>query len=299
MKEPRSLLQRRTEQVALLLVLPSLAFVLLIKAYPLGMAILNSFTNWNGLNRHDFVGLRNYVNLLTGTEFWTLLRNTLVLLLYVPFQIAGGLIVSVLLYEETPGWRFFRTVYYLPQVLSTVVIGFLFTILFGFAGPVNRILILIGLSEKPVEWLADARTSIPIIILCLVWINVGWQTLIFSGGLSAISPSVLEAARIDGAGYWRTLFRVTLPMLMRTVEYSLIVSVIWVFTGIFPIIFSMTKGGPGRSTTTIDYMIYVKAFVSGNQLGVACALAMILTVIVLFVTRLQMIATDKLDDWGD
>ena len=260
---------------------------------------MNSFTNWNGLSRHDYVGLRNYISIFTGREFWSLLLNTLILMIYVPLQIFTGLAIAVLLYEETPGWRFFRTVFYLPQVMSTVVIGYLFTILFGFSGPINAIFAQLGIISQPVEWLADAKTSMPIIILCLVWINVGWQSLIFSGGLSSISPSVMEAAKIDGAGYWRSLFQVTLPMLARTVEYSMVVSVIWVFTGIFPVIFSMTKGGPGRSTTTLDYMIYVKAFVSGNQLGVACALSMILTVIVLLVTRLQMLAADKMDDWGE
>ncbi len=299
MKAQKTQTERRIERTALLFILPTLLFVLAIKAYPLIIAISYSFTNWNGISRHDFIGLKNYVNILSGSEFWSLLVNTSILLIYIPIQLFIGLVIAVVLYEETPGWRFFRTVFYIPQILSTVVIGYLFTILFGYAGPVNNILLNLGIMKQPVEWLADASTSLPIIIFCLVWINIGWQSLIFSGGLTNISPSILEAARIDGAGYWRSLFQVTLPLLSRTVEYSMVVSVIWVFTAIFPVIFSMTKGGPGRSTTTIDYMIYVKAFVSGSQLGVACALSMILTIIVLFATRLQMMAADKLDNWGE
>lgn len=290
--------KNQEERQGWLSILPAIFLVLAIKGYPLVLAIIKSFTNWNGLTRSEFVGFKNYITLLSGDEFWLLLRNTSILLVYVPIQVLLGIIVALLIYEETAGWRFFRTVFYLPQMVSMVVIGYLFAIFFGYSGPINFILSSVGLEHMALEWLGDAKTALPIIIFCLVWMNIGWQALIFTGGMASINTSVFDAVKIDGAGYWRKLWSVTLPMLIRTVEYSLIVSVIWIFTAMFPIIFTMTNGGPGYETTTIDYMIYIKAFISGNQLGLACALAVILTVIVLVITKIQMAISDKSDDWG-
>ncbi len=119
------------------------------------------------------------------------------------------------------------------------------------------------------------------------------------GGLSSITPSIFEAASIDGAGYWQKLFLITIPMLARTIEYSLVISIIWVMTGLFPFIFTMTNGGPGYGTTTIDYMIYLKSFRMSSEMGYASALAVILTVIVLVLTVLEMKLSNKVTDWEE
>ena len=132
-----------------------------------------------------------------------------------------------------------------------------------------------------------------VIILCLVWQSLGWQTLLILGGLSSLNPSVLETAKIDGAGYWKRMFKIIIPMLSNVVLYSSIVSVMWIFTGIFPFIYTLTQGGPGYETTTIDYMVYLKAFISGNQLGSACATAVVLLVIVMLLTVVQLKINDK------
>ena len=280
-------------------VLPVLLVLIAIRAYPMIVGIVKSFTNWDGLYRSDFVGLRNYVNILGGAQFWQLLKNNLILLTYLPAQILLGLAVAVLLYEEIPGWKFFRSVYYLPQVLSSLTIGYLFVVFFGYNGPLNAVLRMMGLDALAVEWLGRSATGLMVIILCMVWINIGWQGMLFLGGMCAIPTSVYEAARLDGAGYWTRLFKITLPMLLRTVEYSCIMSVLWCFTGLFSLIFSITKGGPGYETTTVDYMIYLKAFKGGSEFGYASAIAVILMVIVGVATLIQMHMTNKADDWSD
>ena len=105
--------------------------------------------------------------------------------------------------------------------------------------------------------------------------------------------------RLDGAVYWTRLFKITLPMLVRTVEYSCIMSVLWCFTGLFSLIFSITKGGPGYETTTVDYMIYLKPFKGGSEFGYASAITVIMMIIVGVATMLQMRMTNKADDWSD
>jgi ABC-type sugar transport system permease subunit len=279
-------------------VLPALLVVLGIRGYPLAFGLLKSFTNWSGIGAGDYIGLANYIHIVTGSEFWVLLRNNLVILTFIPIQIFVGLLVAVLLYEEVFGWRFFRVVFYIPQIISSLVMGYLFTVFFSYSGPVNQILNNVGLGFLAREWFGSAGSAMAIILFCLVWINIGWQAMLGLGGLAAVSPSVFEAAQIDGAGFWRRFFSITLPMLGRTIEYSCIVSVIWVFTGIFPYIFAMTKGGPGYDTTTLDYMIYLKSFGAVSKPGYACALAMILLVIVMVFTVIQMRLSNRANDWG-
>lgn len=294
-----SRLHRRAARLGWLSVLPALLIILAVRGYPLVFGFLKSFTDWTGIGAGNPVGLANYIHILTGSEFWTLLRNTLVFLLFIPIQLVVGLLVAVLLYEEVWGWKFFRVVFYIPQIISALVIGYLFSIFFGYNGPINRILVQIGLGALKTEWLGNTVSAVAIIIFCLVWINIGWQAMLGLGGLASVSPSVFEAAQIDGAGFWKRFFLVTLPMLGRTIEYSCVISVIWVFTGIFPYIYSMTKGGPGYATTTIDYMIYLQSFGSVSNPGYASALAMILLVIVLGFTIIQMRVSNRANDWGD
>lgn len=292
-------LERQHRRQGWLSVLPAILVVLAIRGYPLVFGFFKSFTDWSGIGSGNWVGLSNYISILTGAEFWTLLKNNLVILVFIPIQLVLGLLTAVLLYEEVWGWKFFRVVFYLPQIVSSLVIGYLFAVFFGYNGPVNKVLEMIGLGMLKTEWFGDAGMALSIIIFCLVWINIGWQAMLGLGGLSAISPSVFEAADLDGAGFWRKFFTITLPMLGRTIEYSCIMSVIWVFTGIFPYIFAMTKGGPGYSTTTIDYMIYLKSFGSVSKPGYASALSMILLVIVLVFTIIQMRVSNRSNSWGD
>lgn len=280
-------------------ILPVILIILAIRGYPMVVGIIKSFTNWDGLFKSDFVGLNNYISILGDSQFWNLLKNNIILLTYLPIQLIIGLIVAVLLYEEMLGWKFFRSCYYLPQVLSSLSVGYLFTIVFGYKGPLNIILISIGLEKLAIDWLGSAWSGLTVIIICMVWINIGWQGMLFLGGMSNIQPTIYEAAIIDGAGYWTKLFKITLPMLIRTIEYSCIVSVLWTFTALFPLIFSITKGGPGYETTTVDYMIYLKAFRGGSEFGYSSALAVLLLIIVMIFTIIQMKVSSKADDWGE
>ena len=278
-------------------IIPVIAIILVIRGYPLITALVESFFRWDGLSKNYFVGFSNYGTLFQSEEFWGTFKNTLVYMLYIPLQLFVGIVVAVLLYEKVAGWRIFRSVYYVPSILSPVIIALMFKVFFGLNGPVNTVIESVG--GAGINWLNGGATASIVIIICLVWTNIGWQSLLIMGGMASIPPSVLEAAKIDGAGYWKRLFKVTIPMLARTIEYSLIVSAIWVFTGLFPFIHSLTFGGPGYETSTVDYLIYLKAFVTGTRLGQACALSIILLVLVIIITILQMKMTDKIDDWSE
>lgn len=278
-------------------ILPALLLTLLIFGYPAVQTVIKSFTSWNGIGKAEYIGLKNYIKILGDPQFWQLLKNTFVFLLFLPAQLFFGIVVAVLIYEEIPGWRIFRIVYYIPQVISTMVIGYIFSVMFGFNGPLNRALMGLGFTAEPIRWLEYGGTARTVVIICMVWINIGWQSILALGGLSSIPTSVYEAAELDGAGYWKRLFYITLPMLGRTIEYSCIVSVMWVFAGLFPLIFSLTSGGPGHETSTLDYMIYLKSFSSSSKYGYASALSVILIIIVIILSIIQFKISDRQNSW--
>ena len=289
---------RRTRAIqAILSVVPTIVILVFMRFYPIAEAIYRSFTDWNGLYRNNWVGLLNYVNIFTNSPFWTLLRNSFVLLISVPLQIFFGLLVAVLLYEEVAGWRFFRAIVYVPQIISAVIIGYLFRIGFGLDGPVNRILREIGAQFMAIEWLGNSASALFVLVFCLTWFSIGWQAIVILGGMAKLSPSVLESASLDGANFWQKTFLVIVPMISRTMEYGAIMSIVWTFTGTFAFIYSTTYGGPGYETSTIDYMIYTKFYQASANYGFATALAVILLVIVVALTLAEMTYTNRVSEW--
>ena len=173
---------------AILSILPVIVILSIMRLYPMVAAIYRSFTNWNGLYRHDWVGFGNYIEIFTDSPFWTLLRNSFVLLLSVPLQIIFGLFVAVLLYEEVKGWRVFRALVYLPQIISAVTIGYLFRVAFGLDGPLNVVIRKIGFDFLAIEWLGNSATALAVLVFCLTWFSIGWQAIVILGGMSKISP---------------------------------------------------------------------------------------------------------------
>lgn len=278
-------------------VIPTIVILLFIRFYPIAEAIYRSFTDWNGLYRNNWVGLQNYINIFTNSPFWTLLRNSFVLLISVPLQILIGLLVAVLLYEEVVGWRFFRAIVYVPQIISAVIIGYLFRIAFGLDGPVNLVLRKIGVEFLAIEWLGNSASALFVLVFCLTWFSIGWQAIIILGGMTKISPSILESASLDGANFWQRTFLIIVPMISRTIEYGAIMSIVWTFTGIFAFIYSITYGGPGYETSTIDYMIYTKFYQASANYGFATALAVILLIIILALTFAEMSFINKVSEW--
>jgi len=294
-------MKKRKNFLAILLsLLPVFAILAVFRVYPIVTSLLKSFTNWDGLYRSDWVGLQNYVNFVRSGQFWMVLRNTLILLINVPLQVFIGLVVALLLYEKVKGWQFYRAMVYTPQIISAVIIGFLFKIFFGFNGPFNLVLKAVGLGSLAIEWFGNSYTALGVIVFSVVWFSIGWQAIVILGGMSAIPSSVFEAAIIDGANYWQRAFKIVVPMLVRVIEFAVIASGVWTLTQLFPFLFAMTRGGPGYETSTLDYMIYLKSFGLGfgRDYGTATAIAVLLLVLVLALTLIEMQVANRADDWS-
>lgn len=274
---------RRDAAFAYLAVLPLCLVVAALLLYPIGYVVALSFSRLDGLTS-EFVGFANYANLLEDEDFWRVLLNNFIFLLSVPLILLASLVCAVLMYEQAWGWQVFRVIFFVPSVISAVVIGLLFRNFFAYDGPVNQLLAAFGVA--PIDWMATGATAIAVIILALVWSSFGYGMLILLAGMAAIDPHVFEAARLDGASWWQRVRHITLPLIVRPMRFLSIINVIYTFTSLFGFIFVMTSGGPGYETTTVDYFVYLKAFV-GFDLGGGAAVAVLLFLVVLALTILQ------------
>ncbi len=274
---------RQSKVPGTLAVLPSFLIVAGFMAFPVMFALYISFTKTNGLT-YKWRGFDNYLGMLTDPIVHQVFLNNFKFLISVPLVIFVALVSAILLFEQFRGWKFFRVIFFLPNVLSVAVIGLIFTNAFGYDGAVNQFLGLFG--TEPIQFFIDSNYSIFIIILALVWSGFGYQSLLLLAGLTSINPAVFEAAALDGAGWWRRLWSITLPNIRKVLGFVFIINILYTFASLFGFVYVITAGGPGYETTTIDYLVYLRAF-SGNNLGSGAALAVMLFLFIGLLTLLQ------------
>lgn len=276
----------------LLYATPAVALVSIFVVYPFGSILYHAFTRWDGIAPAQWVGLHNFRLLLHDPLFLRALRNNLIFALSVPVQLIVPLFVAYAIHRRVPGWRFFRATVFLPAVYATVVIGILTATVLQLDGPLNSALGAVGLDSLQREWLGNARTSIPIILLVVIWTNFGYNVLLYLAGMSAIDPTLEEAARIDGAKWSRVLRHVVVPSLRRVMEIVLVVNTITAFAFMFTYIYTITNGGPGYDTYVSEFYIYNQAFTNQNM-GYAAATGVLLVGIVLVIGLVQIRALTR------
>ncbi len=261
--------------------LPSIAGCLIFIFLPSIGSFMLSFCDWNLINKIKFAGVDNYINLLTSWEFKLIFKNTIVYALCVTlFSAIIPLILASIINSKIRNSEFFKTAYFLPFITPMIVIAMVWQWIFDpNIGAVNTIF------KINIQWLYDAQTALPVLILISVWKLIGYNMVIYLSGFSAISSQVYEAAKIDGASPVRTFLCITLPMLSPTIFFVLIITTISSFQ-IFDLIYLMTQGGPENSTNVIVYWIYKNAFET-FEIGKASAGAYILFLIILILTMIQ------------
>lgn len=287
-KRNETTLQSAEARWGYVFVAPIVLFLVCFLAIPIIQVSYYSFTSWDGMGAAEWIGIRNYVEIFNSKEFWVVLRNNLYFLVVgVPVWTIFPLVIAVLLHEEVKGWKFFKSAFFFPSVLSTAVVGVLFTAFLKYNGPLNEILRSIGLGSLAIDWLAQGSTSIPSIIFIINWAGFGAATLIYLAGLSTVPSDVHESAVLDGATWLKRLRHITIPMIMPVIQLNIVLNIIYAFTSLFSYIFVMTSGGPGYESTVIEYLLFRKAFQS-NEAGMASALAVIMFLIVFAISRLQL-----------
>lgn len=265
------------------LLAPSLFGLAVFLLLPILLVIWLSLNRWDLLAPMRFVGLDNYVDVLTDPTFGnSMLRTVIFVLSVIPLQTALGLFLAVLLSRGLPGSGVFRVIYVIPWICAPLALGVVWKwILAPYDGALNN---LFGLS---VEWLSDPAWAMPAVAGVTIWSQVGYTTLFFLAGLAAIPDTLVEAAQLDGASSWQTFWQVKLPLLGPTMFFVLVTGVISAFQA-FDQIYALTpNGGPQGTTDVIASRIYLEAFQGGFNLGRASVMALVLFVILVAVTLVQ------------
>jgi ABC-type sugar transport system permease subunit len=270
----------RRYRAGVLFVLPALVLYLVFMVFPFFQSIYFSLTSWNGVTAvKEWVGLANYRELIGDGLFWLSLKNTIIwVIIGTIAPIVVGMLLALLLWSRPKGFTLFRTVFFMPQVLSTVVIGIVWSWIYNpIFGILNEALDTVGLEDLSRGWLGDPDVALYAVLVAAIWATIGFVFVILLAGLQNVSKDLLEAATIDGANVWQRFWNVTVPQLAGVINVVIAFLLIGGFS-VFDIVFVMTGGGPANATDVLATFTYKEAFTQ-NNVGYASAIAVVITVI--------------------
>ncbi|HET6704670.1 sugar ABC transporter permease [Amycolatopsis sp.] len=284
----------RTALAPYLFISPALALFTVFAFVPLGYAVVLSFQDVPVFGDGAWTGAANYTRLAADPLFWQSLRTTLVFTVgTVPTSMALGLLLAVLLNRPLPARALLRSLYFLPMVVSGVVVALVMDWIFnGDAGVLNNLLQALGLARVP--WLTSPSGAMVTLSAAIVWGRIGFCMVIYLAALQSVPPSLLEASTLDGANRWQQFRFVTFPQLRPTTFMLLVVNVIFSLQ-VFDVIYVLTGGGPGFATTVLLQAIFRAAFTQG-EMGYASAIGVVLTVLLLVFTLLQWLASRRREE---
>lgn len=271
--------------MGIVFILPLALYFLVFQLAPMIMTLTISFTEWDLRGDMEFVGFSNYIALFTDQvrypKFWSSLLVTVKYIVYnVPGTIMISMFIAALLNSDVKGEGFFKIAYYIPNVTSGVAVAAMWVYMLDpQAGLINKLL------GKNIPFLSTVETALPTIAAMGIWTAIGYNVLILLSAMKSISPSLYEAARLDGANWWKTFTKITIPMIMPTVFFLMVMGLISGFQ-VFDQMYIMTSGGPNDSTRTFMMYLYDHGF-RYFEMGTASAMSYILLIIILIVTLIQ------------
>lgn len=281
------------QKTYILMVIPALLLFVAFNTIPLITGAMYSFTNYRGYGSYEFVGLRNYIDLFSGSRVGNSYLFTF------KYAIAGTILVNLLslllalgLNSKIKCKSLLRGVYFLPNILGGLIIGYIFSFIFTYIIPAIGSALHLGFLENSI--LASEKYAWIGVLIVGVWQAVAMNTIIYISGLQTIPGDIYEAGMIDGAGKWQTFKSLTLPMLMPFVSTNLILSTKNMLM-VFDQIMALTKGGPAQSTESISYLIY-KNGMDGGQFGFQSANAVVFFVVIVTISIFQMAVTNKKEE---
>ena len=272
-----------------LFITPTILGLVFFRIGPIIAAFLASFTSWNVFSPPQWIGTSNYVELFNSGTFWMILRNTLVFsLMYVMGVMVCGLFLAILVNNRLRAITFFRGLYYLPVITSTVAIGVVWSwILSPRFGVLPNVLADLGVHNIP-SFLGDSRYALLTLVMVYIWKMSGYHMILFLAGLQNIPEEYYGAAKIDGATRWQSLCHITLPLLSSTTFFIGIIALIQSLQS-FDITMAMTEGGPNYASATLSFFTYINAFVH-FRMGYASAMSFVLLIIVGVITFINFYA---------
>lgn len=279
--------RRRDRAFGYVYLLPALTFLGVLIVYPIGKVIEYSFQNWSGVGPATFAGVANYTLVWQNpAERGSLAHIGILFIFFALLPVAVGLLIAGLLGRVQPrGSSVFRAIFFLPQVVVTVVVAIIWSWLLApsGSGSLNGIIHTLGLGPAVgPAYLGDFGSALISIGLMAAWLDFGLCFLLFQAGVQRLSPDLYSAARIDGAGLLREFVYITVPLLRREIGAAIVITTVMALQG-FTLVYTSTGGGPGTSTTIPGILIFRDAFQLG-EVGVAAALSLVLAILVFIVT---------------
>ena len=275
--------------IAYLYILPMIVLSFVLVYYCIIDTVVVSFTDWDGMTDvFHFVALKNYIKMFKDHVFWTSVVNNLIFFVGTVFiQALLGFVLAVLLKKKLPGSNVFKAIYFMPIAMAAFIITAIFRIIMDPTnGALNQFLRAIHLNGFAVNWLGDPKIALVSVIIVNIFQWMGFSMITYYAGLMSLPDDVYEAAKIDGAGFWRTTFSVTLPMLKGTTNVLIILGIVGSLKT-FDIVKLLTGGGPGRSTTVMNTYLYEKAFKDFNA-GGAASIGVAILIIAMVMSFLQV-----------
>jgi ABC-type sugar transport system permease subunit len=268
---------------------PALALLAGLRVWPMLQAFYLSFTSWDGISSPEWIGTKNFAYLFHDPIFKQALVDNLLLLLAIPVWVILPFLIAATLHERVPGWRFFRAAFFLPALLSPVIIGVFFSIMLRQDGAINEMLRSVGLGALANGWLTESSSALIVLGAIIVWASFGIGVLIYLAALSTLDSELVDAARLDGASWLQVQRHVVFWQILPVAEFWSVVVLISIFTGLFPYVLTLTNGGPGYATYILDFDIYMEGFGGASgAAGYASAVGVVLFLIVLVLSVIQL-----------
>jgi len=280
--------QRRDRRTAVMFIAPAFIFFTLFVIVPTVSSVYYSFTSWDGISPTvKFIGLGNYREIFTSSRFGNALKNTVLLTVIISIcENALALALAMLVDNVAVGKNVFRAVFYIPVILSGVVSGFIWKIMYNYNfGPINAILKAIGLTGWRQDWLGNPAIVLFAVAVVLIWKGAGYYMIIYLASLQGVPQELLEAASIDGATGGQKFRHITLPLISGAFTINFTLSLINGLK-VFDQIAVMTDGGPGFSTETVVYLLYKVGFGEGRQ-GFGTAVGLVLLFFIMILNAIQ------------
>jgi multiple sugar transport system permease protein len=270
----------RDRRTFLALSAPGLIWYTMLMVWPLVYMFYISFLRWDGmLKPKTFIGLANYTRMFADPHFQHAVVNTGIhLLIGIPAVMPFAFILGFFLSRRPAGYRLMRVVFFIPAMASVAALALMFVGIYLPDGILNTILRGVGLDGLTRAWLANTKTALPSIIAIDVWSGIGFYAVLFFAALSNVSDELYEAAMLDGAGLWTSMWRIAFPLSLDFFGLFTMLHFLWILLGAAQNVLLLTKGGPGDHTLTLGYYLYDQAFMS-RRLGYSQALGVFVFII--------------------
>ncbi len=269
----------KTTMISYLFMAPALIILGIFVFYPIVFSIPLAFTNYSAVGgTTKFIGLYNFERLVRDPDFWLALKNSCLFVVVVPILQLLSILLALLMNQKFHGNAALRVLIYMPVVTSMVAVSIIWKFIFEDDGLINALLMNWNIIDKPISFLFESKIALIVLMGVTIWQGIGYYMMMYLSALQSFPTEILDASKIDGANAWQTFWKIRLPLLKNQIGFCSLISTI-AAVGVFDVVFTMTNGGPNKSTYVINYYSYKMAF-TNYDFGYSAAIGLVSAVII-------------------